>query len=175
MHRKEAWSGVALDRLEIYCMNTFRWTIALAAIAIFSQTLALRATASENAAVMAVFNNALAAFNRGDMKGWIATCAPSASIIDEIPPHAWQGASACADWWRSFQSFAKSNRITEPIVSIGTPWHLAVNARTAYMVAPATYSYRLAGKPQHETGVFTAAFRKTLNGWLMSGWTYTQR
>ena len=26
-------------------------------------------------------------------------CAAQASIIDEIPPHAWQGATACADWW----------------------------------------------------------------------------
>lgn len=144
-------------------------------MALFSYGPALRTAASENAAVMAVFNNAITAFNRRDMRGWIATCAPSAGIIDEIPPHAWQGASACADWWRSFQSFAKSNRITEASVWTGTPWHLAVNARTAYMVAPATYSYRVAGKAQREAGIFTVGFRKTLNGWLMSGWTWTQR
>lgn len=156
-------------------MKIFRLTAALLAIAILSCAPALRVSASENAAVRAVFNNAITAFNRGDMRGWIATCAPSAGIIDEIPPHSWQGASACADWWRSFQSFAKSNRITEPSVSTGTPWHLAVDARTAYMVAPATYSYRVSGKAQREAGIFTVSFRKTLNGWLMSGWTWTQR
>jgi ketosteroid isomerase-like protein len=156
-------------------MKIFRLTVALLAAAIFSYALGLRAAASESGAVTAVFNNAISAFNRNDMRAWIATCAPSAGIIDEIPPHSWQGAAACANWWRSFQSFASSNRMAEPSVSVGTPLHLEISGRTAYMVAPATYLYRQNGKPQREAGIFTVAFRKTLNGWLMSGWTWTLR
>lgn len=156
-------------------MTIFRLTVALLAMVTLSYVSPVHAMASENGAVAAVFTNAIAAFNRGDMKGWIATCGPSAGIIDEIPPHSWQGASACADWWRSFESFANSNRITDANVSTGTPWHLEVTARTAYMVVPATYSYRQNGKAQRESGIFTVSFKKTLNGWLMSGWTWTLR
>src|SRR5579863_10117426 len=117
-------NGVALGRLERPPMKIFRLSLALLTTAAFSCLLGSAApAASENGAVMAVFNNAIEAFNRGDMKGWIATCSPGAAIIDEIPPHSWQGASACADWWRSFQSFSKANRVTEPSVSVETPLH----------------------------------------------------
>ena len=37
----------------------------------------------------------------------LAACASPSSIIDEFPPHAWQGATACADWANDFETFNK--------------------------------------------------------------------
>jgi hypothetical protein len=153
-------------------MKHFRLVAALLATAAFALSLAGTSAASDTTAITGVFDRAIAAFNAADMKGWVATCTPTASIIDEIPPHAWQ---SCGDWWNSFQSFAKENHITAGTVKAGRASNVMLSGSTAYVEWPATYSYRQSGKPGEENGIFTIAFTKTASGWLMSGWTWTKR
>jgi hypothetical protein len=53
---------------------------------------------SEKADVMAAVHQFIDGFNKGDVKTVLAACAAQASIVDEFPPYAWQGATACSDW-----------------------------------------------------------------------------
>jgi hypothetical protein len=138
----------------------------------FALSLPAKSAASDTSAITALFNRGIAAFNAGNMSGWAATCSASVSIVDEIPPHAWQ---SCGAWWSSYQSFAKANHVTAGAVKIGRASTVALTGNSAYVEWPATFSYRQSGKPQQEAGIFTVAFTKSANGWLISGWTWTRR
>src|SRR5476651_1464312 len=69
--------------------------------------------ASEKKDVMAVVHQWAEGLNKGDSKMTLATCADETSIIDDIPPHEWHGAVACAKWSEDFDAFLKKNEITE--------------------------------------------------------------
>jgi hypothetical protein len=123
---------------------------------------------------LATVQHFIAAFNSGDTQGAIATCAPRASIIDEFPPHEWQGSTACADWIRDFNADAKTEGITDAAVTLGKPWRIDANGTSAYVVAPATYSYKMHGKPQLESNsTLTVALQRVGGVWRMTGWAWT--
>lgn len=133
-------------------------------------------TASNSSGATAAVGRALAAFNRGDLKAWAASCTSPASVIDDFPPHTWQGATACADWSSAYAQYCKQNGVTDGIVMLGTPWHVAVTGNHAYLVYPATFTYKMHGKPIKESGaVFTLVLTKTLGTWRIAAWTWAQR
>jgi hypothetical protein len=112
-------------------------------------------------------------FNKGDTKSALATCAPSASIIDDVPPHEWQGPTACADWARDLVAENKIAGITDGIVTLGTPWRIDVNGSRAYVVMSASYRYKVHGKPVTESGsIFTVALQRLGGAWRITGWAW---
>jgi len=112
-------------------------------------------------------------FNKGDLKNALATCAPRASIIDEFPPHEWQGSSACADWARDLVASDRAAGITSGVVTLGTPWRIDVNGSRAYLVTSAEYRYEVHGKPVDETGsIFTVALQRLGGTWRITGWAW---
>ena len=133
------------------------------------------AAASDRSDVTATIARAVAAFNNGDMTTWAAACASPASIIDDFPPHEWQGATACTDWASAYSAMVKKAGIANGIVTLGTPGHLAVTGNRAYAVYPATYSFKQKGKPVKEAGIFTFALKKAATGWLFTGWAWADR
>jgi hypothetical protein len=144
-------------------------TIALAASA------AGAAFASQQSDVMATVHQFIDGFNKGDTKNALAACASPASIIDEFPPHEWQGATACADWASAYATEAKKDGITDGIVALGKPWRVDVTGSRAYVVVPANYTYKLHGKPLTESGsTFTVALRKLPEGWRITGWAWSR-
>ena len=133
------------------------------------------AAASDQTDAMAVVNRFIDAMNKGDTKTAFATCATPASIVDEFPPYAWQGATACADWAADFDTFNKKNGITDPVATIGKPRHVDVTGDRAYAVIPATYTYKEKGKKVTESGsVLTAALQKSSAGWVITGWAWSK-
>jgi ketosteroid isomerase-like protein len=105
----------------------------------------------------------------------LAACDSPTSIIDEFPPHAWSGPTACADWAKGFGEYNDKNGITDADAKIGAPWSVDVDGDRAYMVAPATYTYKQRGKAMKEPhAVFTAAFRKTDAGWRITAWSWAK-
>jgi hypothetical protein len=123
---------------------------------------------------LATVQQFVGAFNKGDTKSAIATCAPRASIIDEFPPHEWQGSTACADWIRDFTATSKLAGITNAVVTLGAPWRIDVNGSRAYLVAPATYDYKVHGKPVTESNsILTVALQRLGGVWRMTGWAWT--
>ena len=125
--------------------------------------------------VMAVVKQFVDGFNKGDVKSALATCSEQTSIVDEIPPHEWHGPGACANWAKDFDADAKKNGVTDGKVTIGKPRHVDVTGDRAYVVVPASYAYKLKGKPMKEAGAtLTIALQKGASGWLMTGWTWTK-
>ena len=132
------------------------------------------AAASDKTDVMAAVNQFMDGFNKWDTKSMVAACAEPASVVDDFPPHAWQGASACADWAKDFDAFCKQNAITSPNVVLAKPQHVDVTADRGYVVAPAKFNYKLKGKPTSEAGTFTVALQKGAAGWRITGWAWSK-
>jgi hypothetical protein len=133
------------------------------------------AAASDKTDVMAVLRHNIDAGNKGDMKAALTDCAAQASIVDEFPPHAWQGATACADWAKDFDAYNTQNKITDAIVTLGKPWHVDITGDRAYAVISANYTFKKDGKPVKETGsVWTAALQKVAGVWRITGWAWSK-
>jgi hypothetical protein len=149
--------------------------VALAAAAVTAIVAAPEtATASDETDVMAVIFQWMDGFNKGDMKSAVTACAAQTSIIDNIPPHEWHGAGACAKWATDFGAYARRNGITDWAVTLGKPRHIAVTGDRAYVVVPATYMGKERGKPVTESGsIWTVALQNGNAGWHITGWAWT--
>jgi ketosteroid isomerase-like protein len=129
---------------------------------------------TEKTAVMATVHQFIDGFNQGDVKSALATCAAPVSVVDEFPPYAWQGPTACADWATDFEANAKKNGITDSVVKLAKPKHVDVAGDRAYVVVPADYHYKRKGKKVSQKGsTLTAALQKLPAGWLITGWAWS--
>ena len=149
--------------------------------ALFASLIAIACLASANAFAsdksdaMASVHIFIDNMNKGDMKVAGSAYAPAASILDEFPPHAWQGATAFADWGKDFNDFAQKNGITDPVVTLGKTLHVDITGDRAYVVVSATYSYKQKGKAISEPGCFmTFALQKLAPGWRITAWAWTR-
>lgn len=139
-------------------------TLALAAFFITS------AAASERTDAMSVVNQWIDALNNGDMKSFVALCTEETSILDDIPPHEWQGPGACSRWWSDNDAFGKNNDITNVFVTLGKPLQLYVTGDRAYIVTRDELTYKMKGKPMKQTGsIHTFVLRKSNSGWRITG------
>ena len=133
------------------------------------------AAASDKRDIMATVNQFNDSLNKGDTKTALAACATPASIIDEFPPHEWQGATACADWANDFDTYNKKYGITAPIATLGKPRHVDITGDRAYVVVPATYTYKENRKRVTESGsILTVALHKSATGWVITGWAWSK-
>jgi ketosteroid isomerase-like protein len=155
----------------------FAFTLVLAlGIAPGGAIAADKAGKGDKAEVMATVRQFIDGFNKGDAKTALAACASPAAIIDEFPPHAWQGPTACADWANDFEADSKKNGITDQVVKLAKPRHVDVTGDRAYVVVPANYAYKKRGKAISQVGsTFTAALQKGPAGWRITSWTWSTR
>jgi ketosteroid isomerase-like protein len=136
---------------------------------------AVRAAADDKADLLAVVKKFDTSFNSGDTKTAFALCSANAIIIDDFPPHVWQGAATCQNCLNDLVAYDKKMDITGEKVTIGAPWRVAVAGDRGYVVVPATYTHKTHGKPVVESGaVWTMALQKTPAGWLITGWAWAQ-
>jgi hypothetical protein len=132
------------------------------------------AFASGKTDVMAVVHQFGDSLNKGDVKTALAACAAQSSIVDEFPPYHWQG-NACADWANDFDAFNKQSGITDAIVTLGKPRHVDITGDRAYVVVPATYTFKQHGKRMTESGsTLTVALQKVDAGWRIVGWAWSK-
>jgi ketosteroid isomerase-like protein len=131
------------------------------------------AIASPATDALAVVQQFVTAFNKGDAKAEAALCTSPASILDDFSPHTWQGPTACADWESGYEDWAKQNNVTEGRVTIAKPWHVNVTGSRAYVVVPATFAYKDHGKSVMQTGsVWTVVLVKAARGWRITAWAW---
>jgi ketosteroid isomerase-like protein len=131
--------------------------------------------ASDESDVMAVVKAYLADMNNGDVANFTKLCAPQTVIIDDFPPHVWQGANACAEWLNALVAYDAKMGVTPEALTIGAPRRLSVNGDHAYVVLPAGYKYTLQGKLIDEAhSVWTISLQKTADGWRVTGWAWAQ-
>ena len=142
------------------------------ALAAFAQSTT---AAQDKTAVMTSVNQFVDAFNKGETKTAAAACADQTSIIDEFPPHEWQGSGACEKWMNDYDTDAKKNGVTDGLVTLRFPRHIDITADHAYVVVPANYTYKQNGRVVKETGsMLTVALRKGTAGWRITGWAWTK-
>lgn len=126
------------------------------------------ALASDRTDIMAVLNQ----WNDADSAKAAAACAEDASVMDDIPPYEWQGASACANWAKDYDAFAQKNGMTDASGTIGKP-RITITGDRAYATAPATFSFTKDGKQVKDIATATFALQKTAAGWRITGWAWT--
>ena len=74
-----------------------------------------------------------------------------------------------------YDADAKKNGITDGIVKLGEAWHVDITNDRAYVVIPASYTFKEKGKVVTESkSVITIALQKSDGGWRISGWTWSK-
>jgi len=97
-------------------------------------------------------------FNKGDGEAMAATFAVPASILDGMAPHMWQGPTASQDWYRDVLIEGKLHGASEYFVTLGEPLHNNITGDCAYVVVPATMTFKVHGQQITQTGaIFTFA------------------
>jgi hypothetical protein len=115
------------------------------------------------------------AFNKGDAKAMAARFASSGSILDGLAPHVWLGPTAAEDWYRDVLVAAGHEGATDYFVTIGEPLHANVTGDSAYVVLPASMTFKVRGKQvTQSSAIFTAALRKLADGWHITAWAWAK-
>jgi ketosteroid isomerase-like protein len=115
------------------------------------------------------------AFNRGDATVMTTTFAPSGSILDGMAPHVWQGPTATQDWYRGVLAEGKQHDASDYFITLGEPLHNNVTGDSAYVVVPATMTFKLRGKQTtQDAAVFTVGLRKLSDGWRITAWAWAK-
>ena len=105
------------------------------------------------------------AFNEGDAKVMATTFTVPGSILDGMAPHVWQGPTATQDWYRDVLAEGKQHGASDYFVTVGQPLHNNVTGDSAYVVVPATMTFKMQAKQVTQSGaVFTVALRKPPQG-----------
>src|SRR6516164_112709 len=82
------------------------------------------------------------AFNKGDKDAMAATCAPTSSILDGMAPHVWQGPTTCQDRYRDVLAEGEQHGASGYFVTLGTPRHVNISGDNAYVVVPASMTFK---------------------------------
>jgi ketosteroid isomerase-like protein len=124
---------------------------------------------------VATIRQYIKAFNNGDAKAMAASFAPSGSILDGMAPHLWQGPTAAQDWYRDVLIEGEQHKASGYFVTLGEPLHNNITGDTAYVVLPATMTFKVGDKQVTQTGaIFTVALRKLANGWRIAAWAWSK-
>jgi ketosteroid isomerase-like protein len=115
------------------------------------------------------------AFNRGDQPAMVAAFAVPGAILDGMAPHLWLGATAARDWYRDVLVEGEQHGASDYHVTLGEPLHDNVTGDSAYVVVPATMTFKVRGTRVTQTGaVFTVALRKLAEGWRIAAWAWAK-
>lgn len=140
----------------------------LIAIALAIATVA-PASASDKADVMETVHHWTDAFDRQTFNTDAVPCAEDAVVIDDLPPHVWQGPGACSKWFNAVAAWTRKAAVTDAVIKLGKLSHFDLNGEFAYLVSPVTLSYVKAGKAIDFPGTLTMTLRKERSGWRVSG------
>jgi ketosteroid isomerase-like protein len=145
----------------------------LASVQIAGQTEAVAQSNTDDP--MAAVRKYIDAFNRGDAAVMAMTFAVPASILDGMAPHVWQGPTATQDWYRDVLVEGKQHGASDYFITLSEPLHNNVTGDSAYVVVPATMTFKVQGKQVTQTGaVFIVALRKLPDGWKIASWAWAK-
>ena len=115
------------------------------------------------------------AFNKGDEEAMSAAFAVPGSILDGMAPHLWQGPTASQDWYRDVLIEGEQHGASDYFVTFGEPLHNNITGDSAYVVVPATMTFKVQGQRITQTGaVFTVALRRLPEGWRVAAWAWAK-
>jgi ketosteroid isomerase-like protein len=153
-------------------------SLILANVRVAAQTETFAQSPSKNVMAddpMAAVRKYVDAFNQGDAAAMATTFAVPGSILDGMAPHVWQGPSATQDWYRDVLIEGKQHGASDYFITLGEPLHNNVPGDSAYVVVPATMTFKVSGKQVTQSGaVFTVALRKLAEGWRIAAWAWAK-
>ena len=115
------------------------------------------------------------AFNKGDAEAMSAAFASPASILDGMAPHLWLGPTASQDWYRDVLIEGEQHGAADYFVTVEEPLHNNITGDSAYVVVPATMTFKVQGQTVTQTGAkFTVALRKLAEGWRIAAWAWAK-
>lgn len=124
---------------------------------------------------LAAVQQYIADFNRGDGAAMAATFAVPGSILDGMPPHVWQGPTASQDWYRDVLIEGEAHGASGYFVTLGEPLHNNITGNNAYVVVPASMTFKVQNQPVVQNGaIFTIALRKLDDGWHIASWAWAK-
>ena len=145
-----------------------------ASICLFVAMGAQSAGVTLDAEIAAPILQFMDSFNKGDANGAEAAhMKQGVVIIDEVPPHQWQGDGAFAAWLRDLTKHDEAGGVTDGNVKLGDAIRQVVSGDHAYVVMAAEYTFKRKGVPMKAVAQMTFALVKGAGGWRISGWTYS--
>jgi ketosteroid isomerase-like protein len=135
----------------------------------------ISALASDEADVMLIAREWADTFGNDGFSKSNAPCTDDAVVIDDLPPHVWQGPGACSKWYQAVQAWAATANVTHATITLGATSHLEINSGYTYLVAPVTLSFLKGGKPGKDLGIVTMSLRKADSGWRISGLSWADQ
>jgi hypothetical protein len=124
---------------------------------------------------LAAVHQYINAFNQGDGEAMAATFAATGSILDGMAPHVWQGPTAYQDWHRDVLIEGEQHGASDYFVRLGEPLHNNITCDSAYVVVPATMTFRVRGQQITQTGaIFTVGLRMLNVGWRIAAWAWSK-
>ncbi len=124
---------------------------------------------------MATVRQYIDCFNSGDSKGMAAAFAVPGSILDGMAPHVWHGPTATQDWFRDVLVEGEHAGASGYVVTLGEPQHVNVTGDSAYVVAPASMTFKVHGRQVTQSGaIFTVALHKFTEGWRIAAWAWAK-
>jgi ketosteroid isomerase-like protein len=124
---------------------------------------------------MAAVRQYVDAFNRSDAETMASTFAVPGMILDGMAPHVWHGPTAAQDWYRDVLAEGEQHGASGYVVTLGEPRHVTVTGDNAYVVVPASMTFKVHDKQVTQTGAtFTVALRKLSNGWRIAAWAWAK-
>ena len=126
-----------------------------------------------DAGVDATIRQVTDAFAKLDMKAIKALHVAAPAINDEFAPFHWSGANAFDTWSAALGKSEAVEGISGGQMAIAAPIREVVTGDRAYVVAPATYTFKQKGVTMRETAQFTFILSKEAAGWKIASWTWT--
>ena len=126
-----------------------------------------------DAGVEATLRQFADAFNKGDMKAAKALHVAAPNITDEVAPYHWSGPKAFDDWGADLNKAEAAEGKSGGQATMGAPTRENISGTDAYVIVPATYTYKQKGVTMRETSQFTFAMTKEASGWKIAAWTWT--
>jgi hypothetical protein len=124
---------------------------------------------------LAAVHQHIDAFNKGDREAMAATFAVPGSILDGMAPHVWHGPTASQDWYRDVLIEGKQHGASNYFVTLGEPLHNNITGDSAYVVVPATMTFKVRSQQVTQTGaILTVALRRLAEGWRIAAWAWAK-
>ena len=125
------------------------------------------------AAIKALIEIALGAFNDKNLPVFTSTFADNVVIVDGFAPYRWLGPNAQDRWWADAEIWAKDLGVLGEHISIQEILHWQVVGTRAYAVISAILEITLRkGEPITRPGILTYTFVNLGEEWKAEGHTW---
>ena len=115
-----------------------------------------------------------AALHSGDSKAAKTFLAPRTVILDDVAPYYWAGANAFEDWQADLAKTSLARGMAEEDAELGAPSRIEVAGDHAYVVLPASHSFKMKGRLMREKAQLTFILaRDDSRAWKITSWTWT--